>query len=223
VRDDETGQGLSDEQVRDEVIGFFIAGHETVSSALSWTWMLLSRNPESWRRLRAEVDEVLGGRTPTAADVAKLEYTTRVLLEAMRLYPPIFVLMRCAKEDDEVGGYHVPAGANIVLCAYVTHRHPEFWENPEGFDPDRFTPERSEGLHRMAYFPFSAGPRKCIGNTFAMMQMPIVLAMVAQRFRLNLLPGEEVVPEPAISLRPRDPLVMMLERVGAPAAAAGGS
>jgi cytochrome P450 len=212
VKDEQTGQGLSDEQVRDEVIGFFIAGHETVSSSLSWTWLLLSQNPESWRRLRAEVDDVLGGRTPTAADVPKLDYTNRVLLEAMRLYPPIFVLMRCAKEDDEVGGYHVAAGSNIVLCAYVTHRHPEFWENPEGFDPDRFTSERSQGLHRMAYFPFSGGPRKCIGNSFAMMQMPIVLAMVTQRFRLNLLPGEKVVPEPAISLRPRDPLVMTLQR-----------
>jgi cytochrome P450 len=210
---DEEGRGLTDEQVRDEVIGFFIAGHETVSSALSWTWYLLSQNPESWRRLRAEVDEVLGGRTPTAEDVPKLDYTTRVLLESMRLYPPIFVLMRCAKEDDEVGGYHVPAGSNIVLCAYVTHRHPDFWENPEGFDPDRFTSERSAGIHRMAYFPFSGGPRKCIGNSFAMMQMPIVLAMVAQRFRLNLLPGERAVPEPAISLRPRDPLMMTLERV----------
>jgi cytochrome P450 len=213
VKDEQTGEGLTDEQVRDEVIGFFIAGHETVSSALSWTWYLLSQNPESWRRLRAEADEVLAGRTPTAEDVPKLEYTTRVLLESMRLYPPIFVLMRCAKEDDEVGGYHIPAGSNIVLCAYVTHRHPDFWSNPEGFDPDRFTSERSAGLHRMAYFPFSGGPRKCIGNSFAMMQMPIVLAMVTQRFRLDLVPGEKAVPEPAISLRPRDPLMMTLERV----------
>jgi Cytochrome P450 len=176
------------------------------------------QNPESWRRLRAEVDGVLGGRTPTAEDVPKLDYTTRVLLESMRLYPPIFVLMRCATEDDEVGGYHVPAGSNIVLCPHVTHRHPEFWENPEGFDPDRFTPERSQGLRRMAYFPFSGGPRKCIGNSFAMIQMPIVLAMATQRFRLDLRPGEQVVPEPAISLRPRDPLLMTVERVGEVAA-----
>jgi cytochrome P450 len=213
VEDPETGQRLTDAQVRDEVIGFFIAGHETVSSALSWTWYLLSQNPSSWRRMREEVDEVLGGRTPTAEDVPKLEYTTRVLLESMRLFPPIFVLMRCAKEDDEIGGYHVPAGSNIVLCAYVTHRHPDFWDNPEGFDPDRFTSERSAGLHRMAYFPFSGGPRKCIGNAFAMMQMPIVLAMVSQRFRVNLVPGEKPVPEPAISLRPRDPLMVTLEPV----------
>ena len=215
VEDENTGARLTDEQVRDEVIGFFIAGHETVSSCLSWTWYLLSKNPESWRRMRQEVDEVLGGRTPTHEDVPNLAYTTRVLLESMRLYPPIFVLMRCPTEDDEVGGYHVPAGSNVVLCAYVTHRHTDFWDNPEGFDPDRFLPERAAGLHRMAYFPFSGGPRKCIGNSFAMMQMPIVLAMVTQRFRLNLLAGETVVPEPAISLRPRDPVMMTLERVGA--------
>jgi cytochrome P450 len=215
VQDESTGAHLTDEQVRDEVIGFFIAGHETVSSCLSWTWYLLSKNPDSWRRMRDEVDEVLGGRTPSHEDVPRLEYTTRVLLESMRLYPPIFVLMRCPTEDDEVGGYHVPAGSNVVLCPYVTHRHTDFWDNPEGFDPDRFLPERAAGLHRMAYFPFSGGPRKCIGNSFAMMQMPIVLAMVTQRFRLDLLPGEQVVPEPAISLRPRDPMTVTLDRVGA--------
>jgi cytochrome P450 len=122
--------------------------------------------------------------------------------------------MRCAREDDEVGGYHIPAGSNVVLCAYVTHRHTDFWENPEGFDPDRFTPERAAGLHRLAYYPFSGGPRKCIGNSFAMMQMPMVLAMVAQKFTVNLVPGEQPVPEPAISLRPRDPMMVTLERSG---------
>ena len=130
----------------------------------------------------------------------------------MRLYPPIFVLMRYAVEDDEIGGYHVPAGSNIVLCPYVTHRHPDFYPNPEGFDPDRFTPEFVKNLHRMAYFPFSGGPRKCIGHTFAMMEMPIVLAMVAQRYRLDLVPGYPMVAEPAISLRPRDPLLMKVQR-----------
>jgi cytochrome P450 len=213
ARDEETGEGMSDEQVRDEVIGFFIAGHETVSSALSWTWYLLSKNPESWRKMKEEVDQVLDGRRPTVEDVSKLTYTTNVLWESMRLYPPIFVLMRYAVEDDEIGGYHVPAGSNIVLCAYVTHRHPDFYPNPEGFDPDRFSPEFVKSLHRMAYFPFSGGPRKCIGHTFAMMEMPIVLAMVTQRYKLNLMPGMPVVPEPAISLRPRDALLMTLERV----------
>ena len=214
ARDAETGEGMTDEQVRDEVIGFFIAGHETVSSCLTWTWYLLSKNPDCQRRVKAEVDEVLGDRTPTIEDVPKLQYIQNVLLEALRLYPPIFVLMRNAREDDEIGGYHIPAGENVVLCPYMTHRHPDFWENPEGFDPDRFTPERVEGLHRMAYFPFSGGPRKCIGNDFAMLEMPLVVAMVAQRYRLNLVPGWPVVPEPAISLRPRDPLMMTLEPEG---------
>lgn len=211
-KDEQTGEGMDDRQVRDEVIGFFIAGHETVSSALTWTFYLLSKNPDSWRRLKEEVDRVVGDRLPTTDDIPNLKYMQNVLLEAMRLYPPIFVLMRRALEDDVVGGYHVPKDSNVVLCSYVTHRHPEFWENPEGFDPDRFLPERSAGIHRMAYFPFAGGPRKCIGNTFAMVEMPLVVAMVLQRYRLNLVPGWTVFPEPAISLRPRDPLLMKVER-----------
>src|SRR6266542_3108922 len=212
-QDPESGAAITDRQARDEVIGFFIAGHETVSSALTWTFYLLSQNPDCWRKLKAEVDEVLGGRTPTVDDVPNLKYTEYVLLEAMRHYPPIFVLMRRALEDDTVGGYHIPKDSTVVLCSYVTHRHPDFWENPEGFDPDRFTPERSAGLPRMAYFPYGGGPRKCIGNTFAALEMPLVVAMVTQRYRLDLVPGQVVFPEPAISLRPRDPLMMTLERV----------
>jgi cytochrome P450 len=216
-KDPETGAAVTDQQARDEVIGFFIAGHETVSSALTWTFYLLSQNPESWRKLKAEVDEVLGGRTPTVDDVPKLKYVEYVLLEAMRLYPPIFVLMRRAVADDVVGGYHVPAGSTVVLCAYVTHRHRDFWDNPEGFDPERFTPERSAHLPRLAYFPYGGGPRKCIGNTFAMIEMPLVVAMVAQKYRVDLVPGQVVFPEPAISLRPRDPVMVMLERAGSAA------
>ena len=141
----------------------------------------------------------------------ELKYIERVLLEALRMYPPIFVLMRRALEEDEIGGYHVPKDATCVLCPYVTHRHPDFWDNPEGFDPDRFLPERVEGIHRMAFFPFAGGPRKCIGNDFAMIQMPLVVAMIAQRFTPALVPGRPVIPEPAISLRPRDPMYMTLE------------
>ena len=215
VRDEETGAAMTDKEIRDEISGFFVAGHETVSSALTWTWYLLSKHPDVWRRVRAEANEVIGDRTPTAADAKALQYINRVLLEAMRLYPPIFVLMRCATEEDEIDGFHVPAGANMVLCPYVTHRHTDFWTNPEAFDPDRFLPERAAGLHRMAFFPFSGGPRKCIGNTFAMLQMPLVVAMVAQRFNLALEPGHEPVMEPAISLRPRDALPMYPQRVSA--------
>ena len=126
----------------------------------------------------------------------------------MRLYPPIFVYMRCATSDDTILGYRVPAGQWVVICPYVTPRHPDFWENPEAFDPDRFTAERSAGRPRMAYLPFGGGPRKCIGDSFAMLQMPLVLAMIVQRFRLELLDGTRVIPEPAISLRPRDPVLM---------------
>jgi cytochrome P450 len=210
---DEHGKGLTDEEIRDEIIGFFIAGHETVSSALSWTWYLLSKHPDAWRRVQAEVAEVVGTGVPTAADVKELKYTERVLLESMRLFPPIFVLMRCAKEDDVIGEFEVPAGSNMVLCPYVTHRHTDFWTNPEAFDPDRMLPERAKGFHRYQFFPFSGGPRKCIGNTFAMLQMPIVLAMVAQRFNLALAPGYKPVPEPAISLRPRDAVPMYPQRI----------
>jgi cytochrome P450 len=211
AKDLETGETFDDKQIRDEVTGFLIAGHETVSAGLTWTWYLLSRNPESWRRVRAEVDAVLGGRTPVLEDVPKLEYTTLVLQEAMRLYPPIFVLMRCNQEEDEVGGYRIPAKSNVVICPYVTHRHPEFWDNPEGFDPERFTPERSAGRHRTAYLPFAVGPRKCIGDTFAMLEMQMIVAMAVQRFRLRLAPGQPVVAHPAISLRPKEELMMKIE------------
>jgi cytochrome P450 len=211
-QDPETGVPITDQQARDEVIGFFIAGHETVSSALTWAFYLLSQNPDSWRKLKAEVDSVLGGRTPTVDDVPNLKYVEYVLLEAMRLYPPIFVLMRRAVDDDVVDGYHIPKDSTVVLCSYVTHRHRDFWDNPEGFDPERFTPERSAGLHRLAYFPYGGGPRKCIGNTFAALEMPLVVAMVAQRYRLDLVPGQVVFPEPAISLRPRDSLMVNVER-----------
>lgn len=214
AKDEETGATYDDKQIRDEVTGFLIAGHETVSAGLTWTWYLLTKNPESWRRLKAEVDAVLGGRTPVLEDIPKLEYTTMVLQEAMRLYPPIFVLMRCNQEEDEVGGYRIPRKSNVVICPYVTHRHPDFWENPEGFDPERFTPERSAGRHRTAYLPFAVGPRKCIGDTFAMLEMQMIVAMAVQRFRLSLAPGQPVVPHPAISLRPKDELMMTIEAAG---------
>jgi cytochrome P450 len=211
AKDPETGATYDDKQIRDEVTGFLIAGHETVSAGLTWTWYLLAQNPESWRRVRAEVESVLGDRTPVLEDVPKLEYTTMVLQEAMRLYPPIFVLMRCNQEEDEVGGYRIPAKSNVVICPYVTHRHPKFWDNPEGFDPERFTAERSAGRHRTAYLPFAVGPRKCIGDTFAMLEMQMIVAMAVQRFRLKLAPGLPVTPTPAISLRPKDALTMTIE------------
>jgi cytochrome P450 len=215
VVDEETGAGLTDKQVRDETISFFIAGHATIASALTWTWYLLSTHPECWRRLRAEVTEVLDGRPPAVADLARLPYTSMVVQEAMRLYPPIYLVLRRATADDEVGGYRVPAGANIALCPYVTHRHPGFWDNPEGFEPERFTPETARGRHRMAFFPFSGGPRRCIGEGFALLQLPLVVAMVAQRYRLSLLPGRPAEVEAAVTLRPRAPMLMAVDRTTA--------
>jgi cytochrome P450 len=213
VTDQETGERLTDKQVRDETISFFIAGHATIASALTWTWYLLSTHPESWRRLRAEVDQVLTGRVPAVADLPRLAYTTMVVQEAMRLYPPIYLVLRRAEADDQVDGYRIPAGANIALCPWVTHRHPEFWDNPEGFEPDRFAPDPSGRRHRMAFFPFSGGPRRCIGEGFAMLQLPLVVAMVAQRYRLTLLPGRPAEVEAAVTLRPRAPMLMRVERV----------
>ena len=210
---DEDGARLTDKQVRDETISFFIAGHATIASALTWTWYLLSTHPESWRRLRAEVEEVLGGRPPGAADLPRLRYAGMVVQEAMRLYPPVYLLLRRALADDEVGGYRIPAGADIALCPYVTHRHPAFWDNPEGFDPERFAPELAGRRRRMAFFPFSGGPRRCIGEGYAQLQLPLVVAMVSQRYRLSLLPARPAEVGVAVTLRPRVPMLMRVERV----------
>jgi cytochrome P450 len=210
---DEDGARLTDKQVRDETISFFIAGHATIASALTWTWYLLSTHPESWRRLRAELDEVLGGRPPGAADLPRLRYAGMVVQEAMRLYPPVYLLLRRALADDEVGGYRIPAGTDIAMCPYVTHRHPAFWDNPEGFDPERFVPELAGRRHRMAFFPFSGGPRRCIGEGYAQLQLPLVVAMVSQRYRLSLLPARPAEVGVAVTLRPRAPMLMRVERV----------
>lgn len=209
ARDDATGEGMTDEQVRDEVMAMLIAGHETVSTALTWTWYLLSVHPDVDAKVAQEVSRVCGNREPTAADLPLLDYTRRVLLEVMRLYPPLWVMGRMPTRDVEVGGYQVPGGSVVLLSQFVTHRHPEFWDNPEGFDPDRFLPERSVGRHRFAYFPFGGGPRKCIGDSFGLMEMPLLIARVVQRCRLELVPGHPVVPVPGISLRPANGMLMV--------------
>ncbi len=213
ARDEATNLGLSDRELRDQVFTFLVAGYETTAVALAWTVYLLDRNPEADRRLRDEVAEVLGGRAPTAADVPRLEYTRRVLEEALRIYPPVYALARDARSDDTIGGYHIPARSMVILCPYVTHRHPEFWPEPEVFDPDRFTPERSAGRPRFAWFPFLGGPHQCIGQEFAMTEATLVLAMLAQSFRLRLVPGAGVEPRPMLTLRPRHGLPMTLHPV----------
>lgn len=210
ARDEETGEAMSDQQMRDEVLTLILAGHETTANALSWTWYLLSQNPEVERKLHAELDEVLGGRPPTMSDLNKLNYTGMVIDEAMRLYPPVWAIGRAAIEDDEVSGYRIPRGSNVMLSQWTTHRHPRLWENPERFEPERFSAERAEGRPRYAYFPFGRGPRQCIGNIFALTEANLILAAVAQKFSLRLVPGHRVEPHALVTLRPRYGLKMTL-------------
>jgi cytochrome P450 len=211
--DEETGERMSDQQLRDELATFLGAGHETTAVALAWTWYLLSRHPQAAERLREEVAEVLGDRTPTFDDVPQLHYTRMVLEESMRLYPPVWAVSRGVTEEDVVGGYRIPAKSLVLLSSYVTHRHPDFWSNPEGFDPERFLPARSEHRPRFAYFPFLGGPRVCIGMEFAMVEAQLVLAMTMQRYRLHLVPGQLCIPDPIFTLRPKGGVVMTIEQV----------
>jgi cytochrome P450 len=210
ARDAETGAGMSDKQLRDEVMTLLIAGHETTANLLTWTWHLLAQHPEAEQRLHAELASVLGGRIPTVEDLPRLGYTRMVLEESLRLYPPAAGFNRKALADDEVGGYHVPANMLIWLSPHVTHRHPEFWDDPETFEPERFSPERAASRPHFAYFPFGGGPRQCIGNNFAMMEAQLVLATIAQRYRLRPVPGQRVEPQVLLALRPRNGLPMTL-------------
>jgi cytochrome P450 len=211
ARDEGDGQGMTDEEIRDEIVTIFLAGHETTATLLSWTWHALSQHREIRRRLEAELAEVLGGRPPTFDDLPRLTYARRILDEALRLYPPAWMFARTAVADDEIGGYAVPAGATIFLSPYVTQRSPEFWPEPEAFDPERFRPEAVEARHKFAYFPFAAGPRKCIGDQFALVESTLLLATISQRYRLRAVPGYTVRPTPLATLRPRPGLLMTLE------------
>lgn len=213
ARDEETGQGMDDRQMRDEVLTLLLAGHETTANTLAWTWYLLSMHPAVARELRRELQKVLGGRAPTVDDLPNLPYTRMVIEESMRLYPPAWVLSRNAIHADRIGGYDIPAGAAVILSPYVTHRRAAFWDNPEGFDPERFDPERSAGRPRFAYFPFGGGPRLCIGAAFAMTEAQLVLATVAQRVELQLVPGHPVETEALVTLRPRHGVRMTVHAV----------
>jgi len=208
---EENGAGLDDQQLRHEMMGLLIAGHETTANALTWTFYLLSQNQDSIERLRREVRQALDGSTPTSADIPRLPYLRLVLDESLRLFPPAWIIGRRAIADDEIGGYHVPAGTVIAICIYTLHRHPAFWDTPDLFDPERFTPERSAGRHKYAYIPFSIGPRQCIGNSFALLEASLILASIAQRFELHLSPGIEVQPQALFVLRPNRDLLMHLQ------------
>jgi cytochrome P450 len=206
----EDGRGMSDLQLRDEVMTLVMAGHETTANALAWTFYLLSKDPAVERRLRAEVAGALGDRAPGADDAPRIKYARQVLEESMRLYPPAWIFERQAIEDDVVGGFKVPKRSIVAISPWVLHRQRALWENPEGFDPDRFAGDQERS--RFAYLPFGAGPRQCIGMGFAMLEAQLILARVAQRFRLELVPSQKVTPEPVVTLRPRDGLEMRIRR-----------
>jgi len=210
-RDEETGTGLSDHQLRNETITLLLAGHETTANALAWTFYLLASHPEEMEKLRDEATAVIGDRTPGPDDLTSLPCTERAFKEAMRLYPPIWAMERRAVEEDDLGGFRIPKGSTVVISPWVTHRHPGLWKEPDRFDPGRFSAERIERRPPLAYLPFGAGPRFCIGGHFAMVEGQIITAMVARRWRLRLVPGHPVVPRPGITLRARDGIRITLE------------
>jgi cytochrome P450 len=211
AQENETGPSTSDLQLRDEVVTLLVSGHETTSLALSWASYLLCRHPDAERRMCKELDDVLQGRFPTAADLPKLIYTRMVLEESMRLYPPVWTLSRQAEADDEIAGYHVPAGSVAIVSPYVLHRRADCWERPDEFDPERFTPQRSASRPREAYLLFSSGQHVCLGNHFAMMEGVLILARVFQRFRIHLAADHPVEPYPVLTLRQRGGLPVTVE------------
>jgi cytochrome P450 len=212
ARDEETGESMTDLQIRVEVTTFLLAGQETTALALTWLWYLLSQHEQPRRRLAEELDTVLNGRAPQYEDLANLPYTRMVIDESMRLYPPAWGFSRQALEDDSMGGYDLPRGWLVFVTPYVLHRLPAHWEDAEQFDPERFSPARSAGRSKFVYIPFGAGPRQCIGNHFAMIEMLLVVATLAQRFSPRLVPGHPVEPQALITLRPRYGLPMHIER-----------
>src|SRR5579871_5737644 len=201
----------SERSLRDQVITIFLAGYETVANALSWTWYLLSQNPDCGRRMRTEIDRVLQGRTPTYDDIPRLRYVEMVLAESMRLYPPAWAMGRYARNDFQLGDYFLPAKTTVLISQFIAHRDPRFFPDPLRFDPDRFTPEAKARRTKFTYFPFGAGFRQCIGESFAWMEGVLVLATLAQRWKLRLVPGHPVEPEPLITLRPKYGMRMLVE------------
>lgn len=214
--DADTGEKMTDKQLRDEVMTLILAGHETTANALSWAFYLLSQNPDVRDRMHEEVTRVLGNRTPTFEDVRNLEYTGWVLQEAMRLYPPVWVFERTALSDDEIDGFRIPKGAGVAVSPFVMHRDPAYWENPEKFDPERFSPARSASRSKHLYLPFGGGPRVCIGNMFAMMEAQLILARVAQKYQLAHVVGHPVEPDPVVTLRPKHGMLMHVSKPAAP-------
>lgn len=210
AQDEETGEKMSDLQLRDECMTIFLAGHETTSLALSWFWMLMDEHPEEEQKLQEELKTVLNGRTPEFSDIPKLKYTKQLIEETMRLYPPAWTVGRRPIEDDVIDGYPIKKGQNILMMAYHVHRHPDYWDEPDKFMPERFSDENAKKIKKYAYFPFGGGPRLCIGNSFAMMEMQIVVATLAQRFKFKRTETHVIEKEPLITMRPKGGIKMKI-------------
>ncbi|MEL6536444.1 MAG: cytochrome P450 [Bacteroidota bacterium] len=199
--DEETQESLDDEGLKSEMLTIFLAGHETSANAMSWGIVSLMQNPNSWERLREEVDTVIGKDLPTFEQLFQLPYTRQVVDEILRLYPSAWAIGRTVLEPITLGGFQIPSGVDLVLPIYHVHRHPQFWENPDQFDPDRFSPSNVQEIHPKAYLPFGSGPRKCIGNHFAIIEMLLILTVIAQRLDLELL-TQEVKGQASLTYRP---------------------
>lgn len=212
---DESGAPMSDRQLRDEVLTTLFGGYEATADSLAWTWHLLARHPDADAAFRAEVDAVMADDAPTAEELGRMDFTRRVVMESMRLYPPFWWNLRAARQPDEVGGLRIPAGAALLLVTYATHRHPDFWDDAEEFDPDRFLPDAVARRHRHAYVPFGTGQRACVGRHLAMLEVPLVLAMLARRFRPVPVAGRPVTYRAEASIRARDGMWMHLRPVRA--------
>lgn len=217
VRYEDTGEGMTTEQLLDEINILFIAGHETTASALSWTWYLLSQHPAAMEKVRAEVNQVVTGGEIDFAQINQLEYTQQVLEEAIRLYPPSWATNRVAVEDDEFKGIRIKKGTVMATYFYAVHRSPDIWENPEAFQPERFSKAKKKARHPYAFVPFGGGPRMCIGKQFGLMEMKLIVAKMVQRYEMKLLPNQHIEPSPSLILKPEQAINMeLLERKDSP-------
>jgi cytochrome P450 len=212
AQDEDDGTGMTDKQLRDEVMTLFLAGHETTALALTWAWYLLAQYPDIEAKLADELQAALNGRAPTVADRARLPYTEQVALEVMRLYPPAWAVSREVVQECAIGGHRIPPNTIVLVSQWVMHRDPRYYEEPDRFNPDRWANDFARRLPKYAYFPFGGGPRVCIGNTFAMMEMTLLLAAIAPQFRFRLVPSQTIKLQPAITLRPEQGIRMTLCR-----------
>ncbi|HWB64402.1 MAG TPA: cytochrome P450 [Chitinophagales bacterium] len=212
TKDEDTGEQMNNRQLRDETMTIFLAGHETTALALSWLWYLLDKNPAQAQKLYEEIDRVTTGQAPTAEMLHQMPYTRMVMDEALRMYPPAWLIMRESLDDDEVGGYAIPKGYTIMIPVYQIHHDPALWPEPDVFNPERFSKENAKAHHRFAYFPFGGGPRQCIGNNFALMEMQVIIVMMLQKFRFKTMPG--FIPEmhPMVTLRMKNGMQMQVQK-----------